>query len=70
MAKNADRTQTKVFFTEQELRLVKLAAVSRGLTASEFARQAALKEATQEMANFVPPTVDVGQAAARKKRPI
>ena len=34
MAKNEGRTPTKVYFSTEELRLVKLAAVSRGVTTS------------------------------------
>jgi hypothetical protein len=68
MTKNEGRAPTKVYFSAEELRLVKLAAVSRDITASEFARQATLAAATEEMRDFVPPKLATGPTTARKKK--
>ena len=67
MTKNEGRTPTKVYFSPEELRLVKLAAVSRGVTASELARQATLAAATEEMKDFVPPTLEAPPVPRKKK---
>jgi hypothetical protein len=68
MTKNEGRAPTKVYFATDELQVVKLAAVVRGLTASEFARQATLAAATEEMKNFAPPRLATEPTTARKKK--
>jgi hypothetical protein len=68
MTKNEGRTPTKTYFSGDELLLVKMAAVSQGLTASEFARLATLKAAAQAMADFTPPTLGESPSTSRKKK--
>jgi uncharacterized protein (DUF1778 family) len=68
VAKESERTQVKVFFNADELRLVKLAAVNGGVTASEFIRRAVLKAAAQEMRDFVPPILTQESGPGRSKR--
>ncbi len=68
MGKNEDRAPTKVYFSEDELRLVKLAAIVRGLTASEFARESTLRAAAQEMKDFRPPALPKERPPKRKRR--
>ena len=47
--------------------LVKLAAVSCGVTASQFAREATLRAAAEGMKNFVPPTLEKGPTTAQEE---
>lgn len=68
MAKKSEQTQVKVFFGPNELRLIKFAAVNRGVTASDFIRTAALSAAGQEMQDFDPQSLTQESASGRSKR--
>lgn len=52
-----ERVQIKVFVNNGEHRLLRFAALSRGVTMAEFIRQSAFQAADAEIKNFVPPTL-------------
>jgi hypothetical protein len=56
MAKRKN-AQVKPAFNPSELRLIRLAAASQGLSAAAFLKQWGLKAAAQEMRGFKPPTL-------------
>jgi hypothetical protein len=57
-----------VYFSTEELRTIKLAAVTLDITASEFCRQAALRAAVAALKDFTPPTLEDAPSTAHKRK--
>jgi hypothetical protein len=57
-----EKVQVKVFLIPGELRLLRLAAANRCISASAFLKQSGLVAAAKEMEDFSPPRLEVNSS--------
>lgn len=66
--KNPAKVPVKVFLIPSELRLLRLAAANRCITASAFLKEAGIQAAASEMRAFTPPTLEASPSPVGRKK--